>query len=296
MRSEVCLVREFQGYDGLRESVVERLSIHSMVSSAVTCRADACDVTWVVGPSVAQTADMMRFQIRASGTGDKWGGEVACFADPVRASEHVVANIPCSLVGGSRCRQGSRGSVRSRFVSARSQVLKARHRCRVGCYLRCLPIDVEKRVEFEHYSLAWQLVAALLRFELPPGADELPFEGNRATFHVLRKDEQILPIYHMISDRPVAALHRHVARLALARVEQRSISLESVVISSDVSTDLREGEDHREPSRSAYASLLLALERPMEVKPARVRAVKNKRPMHRRTVRACAPRNKDAFA
>ncbi len=296
MTRQVCLVRELQGYDGLGESVVERLPIGSMVGSAVTCRAYACDVPWVVGPSVAQAADMVRFQVGASGSGHKRSGEVTGFADPVCASEHIVANIPCSLVGGSGCRQCGRGSVLGSFVSARTQVLETRHRCRPGRDLRRLPINLEKRVEREHDSLARQLVTSLLRLELPSGADELPFESDRSAFHVLREDEEILPIRHMISDRAIPALHGHGSGLALARVKKRSVSLEPVVISSNVSTHLVDGENHREFSGRAYASLLLSPKGPVQVVPSRVRPMRNKRPMHSRMVRVGAPGNKEACA
>lgn len=296
MTEQAWLDHEFQGQNGGGEIVIKRLSIGSVVRSAVTSRANACDVPRIVGPSVAQAADMMCFQVGAAGSGDKGRRKVARLADPICASEHIVANIPRSLVGGSWCRQCSRGCICRSLVSARPKGLEARYRCRIGDNLRGLPIDLQKRIERKHYSLSRQPVTALLSLKMPSSRDELPFEGDWSAVHGLRKDKEIFSVHHVISDRAVSALKGHVTRLALTGVEQRAIGLKSVVISSDVSTHLCDGEDYRISSRRAYAPLFLTPERPVQVVPAGVRAIRDEWPMHNRMVRALVSRNKEACA
>ncbi len=138
-------------------------------------------------------------------------------------------------------------------------------------------------------------VPPVLPLDFPPCAREQAFEPDQAAAFFLLENKEVFSVDCMVADGGVARYHLHIANLAFASVPVRSVRLGAVVIANLTGGVPGEQKNARDGTRRGYPSVLLATVGQMNIRPADVRLINDKRPMHTRRNRLLRETATDSY-
>lgn len=273
--------RLFLRKNGRRQSCVERLAIRSKMSASVTVGADASDVSNIVRAAIAQTSDMVGFEIWAPEFRHEWRRLIAPLANTVCPGEYIIPNVSAAFVDGTR------GSGRCGWREAGCgdgsgfQIGERRRWRQFGLQAGSFAIQLRLRHEMKNDRWPRRPVDVGLGLDIPAGARKKAFEADPAALRLLCKDEQVFARCGMIADSAIARDHLHGALLPLTSVAKAAVVVKSVAVSDPVATMTSEDENPRRGGGGGDATLLLSAKRIVDVPTAVIGLVNDEGPKHR---------------
>lgn len=255
-----ALSSRFDLLHSLKQLSVELLAINSGMHATVAIRAKSDDIAWIVRAAVAQTANVVRLQVRSAISANKRRRRFATLAMTFRSRDNVGVNNLASLINVHRCSLLTRLHDRRREGSF-SQLMQTIGRCFDIC--KCVFLKHLKRTKFEDDRLTRVSIAIGRRLKVVAGIDHWTFEFQ--TFPLLLEKKQIATFLPVLQDRFVACAKGHVTFLSLAEVVKRTIGITAVRVAVRKSGLASDDEDHRMLGRRDDAALLLSPKSRMNV-------------------------------
>ncbi len=274
----------FQTLHGQGQLKIERVPICREMRATMAIRADARDISDVVRTPVAQSPDVVSFQVRTSTRCGEWGRLTAAFAMTVGSLQHVISHIAASLEDCAGDLIDLRAWWRARGQCAQPQVGKRCHGFLLTGQVICFKIDLPKWCQPEDYRFSIDTLDVRLGFCFPPRTHEYTVEADSAAFPLLREDEQIFAVLRMVADSAIAGTHFHRSALALPRVTQAAVGLVLVSVSDNTSAVPCEDKDAGKGGGGGDASLLLTAVARVDLSPTVVGLMDYEWPVHRRTL------------
>lgn len=274
----------FQTLHGQDQSKIKRVPICRKMGATMAIRADARDISNVVWTPVAQSPDVVSFQVRTSTRCGEWGRLTAAFAMTVGSLQHVIPHIAAPLedCAGGLIDLRAWGGARSQC--AQPQVGKRGFGFWLTCQVICFKIHFSKRGQPEDNRFAIDALNVGLHFRFPARAHEYAIKADSAAFPLLREDEQIFAVLRMVSNCAISRPHRHRPTLALPRVTQTAVGFMLVSISDNASAVPCEDKDAGKGGGGGDASLLLTAIARVDLSPTVVGLMDYEGPVHRRTL------------
>lgn len=274
----------FQTLHGQGQLEIERVPICRKMRATMAIRADARDISDVVWTPVAQSPDVVSFQVRAATRCGEWGRLTAAFAMTVGSLQHVIPHIAAPLEDCAGGLIDLRARGRARSQCAQSQVGKRGFGFCLTGQVICFKIDFSEGSQAEDYCFPIHTLDVRLGFCFPPRTHEYTVEADSAAFPLLREDEQIFAVLRMVADSTIAGTHFHRPTLALPRVTQAAVGFVLVSISDNASAVPCEDKDAGKSGGGGDASLLLTAVARVDLSPTMVGLMDYEWPVHQRTL------------
>jgi hypothetical protein len=239
-----------------RQLLVELLSVGAGMDAAVTVRAQCDHVSWIIRTTIAESADVMRFEVGHSIRPHEWSIALASFAATCTTSDNVVPDVSTALDDGRGPARPTRRHESRRFKRQPAKLFQShivRDRCLFERFLNGL-----KWLQLKDDRLPHVAVAIGSLFQMMSDVDVCPFEAQ--TCIDLTEKQQVTTIAVMGGDGSVSALHLHITPLALAEVFERAIGQLPIGIAVNEAFFSCDQDNQREVLGCDNAALLLASE------------------------------------
>ncbi|ADH89362.1 hypothetical protein Snov_2064 [Ancylobacter novellus DSM 506] len=258
-----------------QEAIVKCFRIHTRMRTAMAVRTKANDKLWTVGTSIAQPANVVRFEIRLPIRTNERSRRRACFTFPVRPRDDVVANVTATLEYSAH----PLGASRNRRCGGKCTLLQIRNGCCRNSPLILLFDEGLDWPQFKDNCLAKRTAPVRSRFVMEGFADVLAFKAK--AFTSLAEDQQVASVDVVVPDRGIPSNEAHVAKLPLAEILEHPIGAHPIRVTVNRAGLSRNQDHHGMPPRRDNAAPLLALEAVVDVAAAIVAAPSFKAPNHR---------------